>query len=299
MTPAGASRCRLSQPFRGAISRPSSLARRCFSPRPRSRRFLSPVPARAGQTIVNQTVPSVTNPVGQSTTSIIIINSTVTGAVVNAGTITPGSARWWLRDQRRRQHDRGWDHQYECDQCERNRERRRHRRVRRGDHGWYLKLWHHHGERAERNRRGRQTSLPMALKLRTRPPSPAGSGTRARSSRTSRTWCLVRLRLSLASKLRNQSTVSGGVVNARTIIIERASDIRSAIAVRGASTVSGGIMNTGDGECERGEVRAHCRHKQQRLRRRLEFGSDQRQLDIRRRHFRRGPRQHETRVPQR
>jgi hypothetical protein len=47
-------------------------------------------PAQAGQTITNQTVATVTNPAGQATTSIVITGSTVTGAVTNAGTITPG-----------------------------------------------------------------------------------------------------------------------------------------------------------------------------------------------------------------
>jgi hypothetical protein len=46
----------------------------------------------AGQTVNFQTVATVTNAAGQSITSIIIIGSTVTGAVTNAGTITPGKA---------------------------------------------------------------------------------------------------------------------------------------------------------------------------------------------------------------
>jgi fibronectin-binding autotransporter adhesin len=46
----------------------------------------------AGQTVNGQTVATVTNAAGQSITSIIIRNSTVTGAVTNAGTITPGRA---------------------------------------------------------------------------------------------------------------------------------------------------------------------------------------------------------------
>jgi hypothetical protein len=44
----------------------------------------------AGQSVNNQTVATVTNAAGQSITSIVITNSTVTGAVTNAGTITPG-----------------------------------------------------------------------------------------------------------------------------------------------------------------------------------------------------------------
>jgi hypothetical protein len=43
--------------------------------------------AQAGQTITNQNVATVTNPAGNNTTSIVITNSTVTGAVSNAGTI--------------------------------------------------------------------------------------------------------------------------------------------------------------------------------------------------------------------
>ena len=43
-----------------------------------------------GQNINGQTVATVTNAAGQSITSIVITNSTVTGAVTNAGTITPG-----------------------------------------------------------------------------------------------------------------------------------------------------------------------------------------------------------------
>ena len=55
---------------------------------------LLPPPALAGpgQTIANQTVATVTNPAGQSVTSIVITGSTVTGAVANAGTISPGKA---------------------------------------------------------------------------------------------------------------------------------------------------------------------------------------------------------------
>ena len=45
----------------------------------------------AGQTITNQTVATVTNPAGNATTSIVINGSTVTGAVANAGTISPGT----------------------------------------------------------------------------------------------------------------------------------------------------------------------------------------------------------------
>jgi fibronectin-binding autotransporter adhesin len=49
-------------------------------------------PAQAGQAITNTTVATVTNPAGQATTSIVITGSTVSGAVANAGTITPGKA---------------------------------------------------------------------------------------------------------------------------------------------------------------------------------------------------------------
>jgi hypothetical protein len=49
-------------------------------------------PAHAGQSFTNQSVATVTNPAGQATTSIVITGSTVTGAVTNAGTITPGKA---------------------------------------------------------------------------------------------------------------------------------------------------------------------------------------------------------------
>ncbi|MBV9518450.1 MAG: hypothetical protein JO068_10045, partial [Hyphomicrobiales bacterium] len=52
--------------------------------------LLLAAPAQAGQTITNQTVATVTNPVNHSTTSIVITGSTVMGAVTNAGTITPG-----------------------------------------------------------------------------------------------------------------------------------------------------------------------------------------------------------------
>ena len=52
--------------------------------------LLLAAPAKAGQVITNQTVANVTNPAGNATTSIVINNSTVTGAVTNAGTITPG-----------------------------------------------------------------------------------------------------------------------------------------------------------------------------------------------------------------
>jgi hypothetical protein len=44
----------------------------------------------AGQNVNGQTVATVTNAAGQSITSILITNSTVTGAVTNAGAITPG-----------------------------------------------------------------------------------------------------------------------------------------------------------------------------------------------------------------
>jgi outer membrane autotransporter protein len=52
--------------------------------------LLLAAPAQAGQTITNQTVATVTNPAGNATTSIVITGSTVTGAVTNAGTISPG-----------------------------------------------------------------------------------------------------------------------------------------------------------------------------------------------------------------
>ena len=52
--------------------------------------LLLAAPAQAGQTITNQTVATVTNPAGNATTSIVITVSTVTGAVTNAGTISPG-----------------------------------------------------------------------------------------------------------------------------------------------------------------------------------------------------------------
>lgn len=48
----------------------------------------STLPASAGQSIANTTVSSVSNPQGQSTTSIVISGSTVSGAVSNAGTIS-------------------------------------------------------------------------------------------------------------------------------------------------------------------------------------------------------------------
>jgi len=54
--------------------------------------LLLAAPVRAGQAITGQTVATVTNPAGHSTTSIVIIGSTVTGAVTNAGTIAPGKA---------------------------------------------------------------------------------------------------------------------------------------------------------------------------------------------------------------
>ncbi|MBV8962169.1 MAG: hypothetical protein JOY97_03635, partial [Hyphomicrobiales bacterium] len=65
---------------------PALLASTCVTA------LLLPAPAKAGQTISNQTVMTVTNPAGQVTTSIVIIGSTVTGAVINAGTIAPGKA---------------------------------------------------------------------------------------------------------------------------------------------------------------------------------------------------------------
>jgi outer membrane autotransporter protein len=45
----------------------------------------------AGQAVTGQ-VMSVTNPAGQSITSILIVNASVAGAVTNAGTITPGKS---------------------------------------------------------------------------------------------------------------------------------------------------------------------------------------------------------------
>ncbi len=65
---------------------PTLLASTCVAA------LLLGAPARAGQTITNQTVATVTNPAGQVTTSIVITGSTVTGAVTNAGTIAPGKA---------------------------------------------------------------------------------------------------------------------------------------------------------------------------------------------------------------
>ena len=54
---------------------------------------LLPPPALAGPADDRQpTVATVTNPAGQSVTSIVITGSTVTGAVANAGTISPGKA---------------------------------------------------------------------------------------------------------------------------------------------------------------------------------------------------------------
>ncbi|MBV9114352.1 MAG: autotransporter domain-containing protein [Hyphomicrobiales bacterium] len=52
--------------------------------------LLGAVPARAGQNITTPQA-SVTNPAGQATTSILITGTTVTGAVANAGTISPGT----------------------------------------------------------------------------------------------------------------------------------------------------------------------------------------------------------------
>ena len=49
-------------------------------------------PAQAGQSVTATTVASVSNPAGHNTTSIIITGSTVTGAVTNAGSISPGKA---------------------------------------------------------------------------------------------------------------------------------------------------------------------------------------------------------------
>src|SRR5580704_16461729 len=55
--------------------------------------LLGGAPARAGGLSFNgQTQASVTNPANTTVTSIVINNSTVTGAVTNAGTISPGKA---------------------------------------------------------------------------------------------------------------------------------------------------------------------------------------------------------------
>jgi hypothetical protein len=48
-------------------------------------------PASAGQSFTNRSVASISSPQGQATTSIVISGSTVTGAVSNAGTISPGN----------------------------------------------------------------------------------------------------------------------------------------------------------------------------------------------------------------
>ena len=80
--------------------------------------------AREGRAaITNQTVATVTNPAGNATTSIVITGSTVTGAVTNAGTITPGkpgglSGFATAGDIRDEQHDRRWHCQYGHDQRE-------------------------------------------------------------------------------------------------------------------------------------------------------------------------------------
>lgn len=61
-------------------------------------------PAQAEQTVANQTLAAFSNVAGNVTTSILIDNTTVTGAVVNAGTITPGinlGASTWLAPARR------------------------------------------------------------------------------------------------------------------------------------------------------------------------------------------------------
>jgi len=52
--------------------------------------LLGAAPAQAGQMITTPQA-SVTNPAGQATTSIVITGTTVTGAVANAGTISPGT----------------------------------------------------------------------------------------------------------------------------------------------------------------------------------------------------------------
>jgi len=70
---------------RFAFSRaPALLASTCVTA------LLLGAPAQAGQTVVNMTVQTVNNPAGNNTTSIVINGSKVTGAVTNAGTITPG-----------------------------------------------------------------------------------------------------------------------------------------------------------------------------------------------------------------
>jgi len=53
--------------------------------------LLGAAPAQAGQNITTPQM-SGTNPAGQATTSILITGTTVTGAVANAGTISPGTA---------------------------------------------------------------------------------------------------------------------------------------------------------------------------------------------------------------
>ncbi len=83
--------------------------------------LLLAAPAKAGQTITNQTVATVTNPAGNATTSIVITGSTVTGAVANAGTISPGTlvgagTAALCGDQ---QHDRRRDHEYGHDHRQR------------------------------------------------------------------------------------------------------------------------------------------------------------------------------------
>ena len=70
--------------------------------------LLLAAPAKAGQTITNQTVATVTNPAGNATTSIVITGSTVTGAVANAGTISPGKVvNGTTADSREQRHDCG------------------------------------------------------------------------------------------------------------------------------------------------------------------------------------------------
>jgi hypothetical protein len=59
--------------------------------------LLLATPARAGQAITTPQA-SVTNPAGHATTSIVITGTTVTGAVTNAGTITPGTGIVFGRD---------------------------------------------------------------------------------------------------------------------------------------------------------------------------------------------------------
>ena len=148
--------------------------------------LLIALPARAGQTITNQTIPSVTNPAGQTTTSIIIINSTVTGAVTNAGTISPGkmigggkTAAIGVASSTigagimntgainvngtgsaaainvTNSSVAGGITNTGAITVTGNGPAAWHRRIRCNDRGRHLELRYHHGERAERNRRGR------------------------------------------------------------------------------------------------------------------------------------------------